>query len=109
MKKVLLFAVPLMLTACAAGINHNVASVNGKTYLVETKVDNVIGLYQFSRPSTFKQLDGTEIDDSISKAYVDEIVKECKRTSRVKKESTNAKAEYNSEQFYNCVMRKLEK
>lgn len=109
MKKLLLLAVPLMLTACAAGINHNVASVNGKTYLVETKVDNVIGLYQFSRPSTFKQLDGAEIDESISKAYVDEIVKECKRTSRVKTESTTAKAEYNSEQFYNCVMRKLEK
>ncbi len=109
MKKLLLLAVPLMLTACAAGINHNVATVNGKTYLVETKVDNVIGFYQFSRPSTFKQLDGAEIDSSISKGYVESVAKECKHAARIKTESTTAKTEYNREQFYNCVMEKLAK
>ena len=121
MKKLLLLAVPLMLTACAAGINHNVATVNGKTYLVETKVDNVIGFYQFSRPSTFKQLDGSEIDSSISKEYVEmqlskslqdnveSVAKECKRAARIKTESTSAQTEYNREQFYNCVMDKLAK
>ena len=36
MKKVVLLAVPLLLAACAANINHNVATMQGKTYLIET-------------------------------------------------------------------------
>lgn len=109
MKKLLLLAAPLMLTACASGINHNVAVVNGKTYLVETKVDNVLGFYQFSRPSTFKQLDGTEIDSNIVQEYVENVAKECRRAARIQKESANTRTEYNKEKFYDCVMKELTK
>lgn len=30
-----------VLAGCAAGINHNVAKINGRTYLVETKMYSV--------------------------------------------------------------------
>ena len=46
MKKAVLLVVPLLLTACAANINHNVATLQGKTYLIETKNNNFWGLFQ---------------------------------------------------------------
>ena len=109
MKKVVLLAVPLLLAACAANINHNVATVQGKTYLVETKNNNFFRLFQWSKPSTFKLIDGEKLDKEAVQKYIDSVSKECKKTARIRSFSTSAPAEYDSEKFYDCMMDKLKK
>jgi len=109
MKKVILLAVPLLLAACAANINHNVAVLQGKTYLIETKNNNFFGFHQWSQPSTFKLLDPQELEQETGQKYVDEIAKGCKKEARVKSFSTTAPMEYDAEKFYGCVMEKLKK
>ncbi len=109
MKKAVLLVVPLLLTACAANINHNVATVQGKTYLVETKNNNFFRLFQWSKPSTFKLIDGEKLDQEALQAYIDSVSKECKKTARIRSFNTSAPAEYDSEKFYDCMMDKLKK
>ncbi|MDD6174026.1 MAG: hypothetical protein PUB86_07105 [Elusimicrobia bacterium] len=54
MKKVLILAgISLGFTACASGINHNVVTVDGKPYLVETRNRNVFGIAQWSEIPTY--------------------------------------------------------
>ena len=109
MKKAVLLAVPLLLAACAANINHNVATVQGKTYLVETKNNNFFRLFQWSKPSTFKLIDGEKLDKEAVQKYIDSVSKECKKTARIRSINTSAPAEYDSEKFYDCMMDKLKK
>ena len=109
MKRAVLLAVPLLLAACAANINHNVASVQGKTYLVETKNNNFFHLFQWSKPSTFKLIDGEKLDQESLQTYIDSVSKECKKIARIRSFNTSAPAEYDSEKFYDCMMDKLKK
>lgn len=109
MKKAVLLSVPLLLTACAANINHNVATLQGKTYLIETKNNNFLGIKQWSSPSTFEVLDGEKIDREKVREYVSEIARACRKTARLNSFSTSGPAEYNSEKFYDCMMDKLKK
>ena len=109
MKRAVLLAVPLLLAACAANINHNVASVQGKTYLVETKNNNFFHLFQWSKPSTFKLIDGEKLDQESLQTYIDSVSKECKKIARIRSFNTSGPAEYDSEKFYDCMMDKLKK
>lgn len=109
MKKTVLLVAPLLLAACAANINHNVATVQGKTYLVETKNNNFFRLFQWSKPSTFKLIDGEKIDQEAVQKYVDTASAECKKKARIRSFNTSTPAEYDSEKFYDCMMDKLKK
>ena len=109
MKKAVLLAVPLLLAACAANINHNVATVQGKTYLIETKNNNFLGITQWSSPSTFKVIDGEKIDQEELQKFIDKAAKECKRTARIRSFATTGPADYDTEKFYDCMMDKLKK
>lgn len=99
MKKTSILLTAVLLGGCAMGINHNVATINGKKYLVETKNRTVLGITQWSEPSTFTSLEG-DIDEKIVLQKAAEITKSCKnkaRTNEVKSIS------YDYEKFYNCV------
>lgn len=109
MKKAVLLAVPLLLAACAANINHNVATVQGKTYLIETKNNNFLGITQWSSPSTFKVIDGEKLDQEKVQEYIDAVAKECRRVARNRTFSTSGPAGYDAEKFYDCMMDKLKK
>lgn len=109
MKKAVLLVAPLILAACAANINHNVVTLQGKTYLIETKNNNFWGLYQWSKPSTFKLLDGEKIDQEAVQTYIDSVSAECKKKARIRSFNTSAPTEYDSEKFYDCMMDKLKK
>lgn len=100
MKKLISILPLFVLAGCAIGINHNVANINGKNYLIETKNYAVplLPVYQWSDESTFTALDG-DIDAKIVSKKVAEIVKSC-GTKAQKQTST---LDYNYEQFFNCV------
>lgn len=110
MKK-LLFLCPLLLVGCAAGINHNIATVNGRTYLVETKVDNLFTLYQFSRKSRFIPIDGQALEQKEIQKEVDKQIeaasKICKKQTRIKTNNLSEQIQYDSEKYYECMMKKL--
>lgn len=100
MKKISILVAGLVLSGCAIGINHNVANINGKNYLIETKNYTVpiLPVYQWSDKSTFTSLDG-DIDAQIVSDKVAEIVKDC----GIKARKQTTAHDYNYEQFFNCV------
>ncbi len=110
MKNVLLLT-PLLLVGCAAGINHNIATVNGRTYLVETKVDNLFTLYQFSRKSRFIPIDGQALEQKEIQKEVDKQIEEaskiCKKHSRMKNQQISERVQYDSQKYYDCMMKEL--
>lgn len=105
MKLIAMLCVSLMFTGCAAGINHNIAKLDGKTYLVETGNRNAFGLVQWSEPSTLIPLDQEERPACTcpavnnAKAYLAQIASECN--------VNNASRRANYKQMYKCVVNKL--
>lgn len=93
MKKslIVLCLLGVVLAGCAAGINHNVANINGKTYLVETKTDNVLGLYQYSQPSKLIDLQSPNVTKDMAKSYVQEVAAKCQRRLTVRAENEEKK------------------
>lgn len=116
-KLLVLLPVLGVLAGCAAGINHNIASINGRTYLVETKVDNVIGLYQYSQPSTFVDLENKDIGKELAKEYVHDIAAKCRKTLNIRaanantsaKVGTTSKAKADPKEVYECIVDNLTK
>lgn len=81
MKKLFICVSAAILSGCAMGINHNVATVNGKTYLIESKQRNLLYITQWTYKSNISVLDE---DDLIRKTVVskfDSILTECKQKS----------------------------
>ena len=118
MKKLLVLLPVLgVLAGCAAGINHNIASINGRTYLVETKVDNVIGLYQYSQPSTFVDLENKDIGQELAKDYVATVAKKCRSAAKRRANAANnnsgttvgQKTEVDNKEVYDCIDENLTK
>lgn len=118
MKKLLvLLPVFGVLAGCAAGINHNVAKINGRTYLVETKNKNVFGLAQWSEESTFVDLENKDIGKELAKEYVHDIAAKCRKTLNIRaanantsaKVGTTSKAKADSKEVYDCIVDNLMK
>ncbi|WP_428043433.1 hypothetical protein [Candidatus Avelusimicrobium faecicola] len=118
MKKLLvLLPVFGVLAGCAAGINHNVAKINGRTYLVETKNKNVFGLAQWSQESTFVDLENKDIGKELAKEYVHDIAAKCRKTLNIRaanantsaKVGTTSKAKADPKEVYECVIDALTK
>ena len=120
MKKIFVL-LPLIgiLAGCAAGINHNIAQINGRTYLVETKVDNVIGLYQYSRPSTFVDLTNKDIGQELAQEYVEQVAKKCRSAANRRANASrrqiignfgttaSQKTEADAQEVYECIVNSL--
>ncbi len=90
----------VLLGGCAMGINHNVATINGKPYLVETKnyVTPILPVAQWSQEPTFKEL-GENIDEVILRQEINEKAKHCKSKSRIGSTGRN----YDFDKFYECL------
>lgn len=118
MKKLLVLLPVLgVLAGCAAGINHNIASINGKTYLVETKNKNVFGLAQWSEESTFVDLENKDIGQELAKDYVATVAKKCRSAAKRRANAANnnsgntlgQKVEVDSKEVYDCIIENLTK
>ena len=110
MKKIfLLFPGLIVLSGCAAGINHNVAQINGQNYLIETKTNNFFGLSQWSSPSTLIPLELEEekpvmpenYEPSTARAELAKIADECNI------HSIKAQSRPNYKKMYKCIVEKL--
>lgn len=118
MKKLLVLLPVLgVLAGCAAGINHNIASINGKTYLVETKNKNVFGLAQWSEESTFVDLENKDIGQELAKDYIATVAKKCRSAAKRRANAANnnsgtsvgQKVEVDSKEVYDCIIENLTK
>lgn len=104
-----------VLAGCAAGINHNVAKINGRTYLVETKNKNVFGLAQWSEESTFVDLENKDIGKELAKDYVLQVAKKCRSAAKRRANAANngttvgQKVEVDSKEVYDCIVDNLTK
>ena len=106
MKKTSILITAILLGGCAMGINHNVATINGKQYLVETKTFMApFNVSQWSAPSTFISLEG-DIDEKIAIQKMEKIVRHCKAKSESSKQM--AKKTYDHEKFYDCLTSSIE-
>lgn len=83
MKTVLLIGVSLFLSACAAGINHNVVTVGNKAYLVETRTRNLLGISQWSESSRYYNIERDIAKQEQMDVYKQECEKEVKQQLNV--------------------------
>lgn len=107
MKKLIPAFCAFILCGCAAGINHNVAQINGQNYLIETKINNFWGLSQWSSPSTLTPLEvqnatmPKNYNPSTARAELARIADECNIRS------IKAQSRPNYKKMYKCIVDKL--
>ncbi len=103
-KKLLFIVIPFLLGGCAAGINHSVATIEGKEYLIESKTYNVFGFSQWSKNS-YIVLNETElqnnITDSRARAELARIVARCNSNPNIRQSNKS------KQDTYNCVLKQL--
>lgn len=78
MKIMLLMGISLFLSACAAGINHNVVTVGNKDYLIETRTRNLFGISQWSESSRYYNIERDIAKQEQLDIYKQECEKEVK-------------------------------
>ncbi len=107
MKKLIPAFCAFILCGCAAGINHNVAQINGQNYLIETKTNNFFGLSQWSSPSTLIPLEEEKpvmpenYEPSTARAELARMADECNIRS------IKAQSRPNYKKMYKCIVDKL--
>lgn len=107
MKNIIIFSMLFLLGGCAAGINHNVAQINGQNYLIETKTNNFFGLSQWSSPSTLIPLEEEKpvmpenYEPGPARAELARIADECNIRS------IKAQSRPNYKKMYKCIVDKL--
>ena len=106
MKKVLLlFFTAVILSGCAMGINHNIATINGTPYLIETKNYGFL-VTQWSEESSLLPLEEPGLNSDTStqdqaRAELAKIAAECNV------QSVNVNSRVNYKRLYKCVVDKL--
>ena len=106
MKKIfLLFSGLIVLSGCAMGINHNVATINGTPYLIETKNYGFL-VTQWSKESKLLPLEDPDLnnEDTTSSQARTELIKIAEQCN-VK--SVNINTRINYKRLYKCVIDKL--
>lgn len=107
MKKLLFFVLAISLYGCGVSVNHNIATINGKTYLVETKnyTDGFGSIW--SEEPTFREITDSDLAQSekvvipSAKAELVRIAAECNV------QSVKAQSRPNYKKLYKCVVDKL--
>lgn len=79
MKNIVIFSMLFLLGGCAAGINHNVATVNGKNYLIESRNRNFFALTQWSEEPRITVLEEDLMIKRSVSAYFNSILEECQK------------------------------
>ena len=107
MKKLLFFVLAISLYGCGVSINHNIATIHGKTYLVETKnYTNGFGAI-WSKEPTFREITDTDLTQtggmttSSAKAELARLAAECNV------QAVKAQSRPNYKRTYRCVVDKL--
>lgn len=106
MKKVFLLSLAAgILCGCAMGINHNIATINGTPYLIETKNYGFL-VTQWSKESKLLPLEDPDLNNksntsSQARAELIKIAEQC----NVK--SVNINTRINYKRLYKCVIDKL--
>ena len=106
MKKTILLSLGFfLLSGCAMGINHNVATINGTPYLIETKNYGFL-VTQWSKESNLLPLEDPDLnnEDNTSSQARAELIKIAERCN-VK--SVNINTRINYKRLYKCVIDKL--
>ena len=105
MKKLLLLCPFIcMLTGCAMGINHNIAQINGKPYLVETK-NYGFWVTQWSEKSTLIPLDS--LQENLFSVKTDARAELAKIAAQCNVQAANSRSRTNYKKLYKCVVDKL--
>ena len=106
MKNIIIFSMLFLLGGCAAGINHNVVTLNDKPYLVETKTYAFL-IAEWSKPSTLIPLEEEKpvmpenYEPSTARAELARIADECNIRS------IKAQSRPNYKKMYKCIVDKL--
>ena len=106
MKNIIIFSMLFLLGGCAAGINHNVVTLNDKPYLVETKTYAFL-IEEWSKPSTLIPLEEEKpvmpenYEPSTARAELARIADECNIRS------IKAQSRPNYKKMYKCIVDKL--
>lgn len=97
----------VLVSGCGVSINHNIATINGKTYLVETKnYTNGFGAI-WSKEPTFREITDTDLTQtegmttSSAKAELARLAAECNV------QAVKAQSRPNYKRTYRCVVDKL--
>lgn len=106
-KSLLLLLLALSLYGCGVSINHNIATINGKTYLVETKnyTDGFGSIW--SKEPTFREITDADLAQSDkvvispAKAELARLAAECNV------QSVKAQSRPNYKKLYKCIVDKL--
>lgn len=106
MKNIVIFSMLFLLGGCAAGINHNVVTLNDKPYLVETKTYGFL-FEEWSKPSTLIPLEEEKpvmpenYEPSTARAELARMADECNIRS------IKAQSRPNYKKMYKCIVDKL--
>ena len=94
MKKLLILAVfAAAFTGCSMGINQSVATIDGKPYLIEKQVRNILWVDSFSEAPKITDL--SDLDNASKQEYLKLIWDNC------------AMSYTDNEKRYNCVKRSI--
>ncbi len=109
MKKWVVLSAFSILSGCAMGINHNVATIKGKPYLIETKTYGFL-IGEWSSPSTLTLLEEpqtqplpTNYNSSSARAELAKIADQCNI------QSIKVQARPNYKKMYKCIVEQLTK
>ena len=100
MKKLIYISCVFILSGCAAGINHNVATVNGKNYLIESRNRNFCALTQWSEEPKITVLEEDLMIKKSVSAYFNSILEECQKPY-------NMRSVQPVEKIHKCVVEKF--
>ena len=108
MKNIIIFSMLFLLAGCAAGINHNVVTLNDKPYLVETKTYAFL-IAEWSSPSTLTALhEPLEISQGASTAELTDepeqlkaVIEKCRLKDGLSSRNVNYRL------LYKCVIEEL--
>lgn len=67
-----------MLVGCSKGINQSAIMINGKPYLVEREVRNILNIKSYSNKPRYTNLEEQNPDLEIARTHLKKIAKHCK-------------------------------
>lgn len=83
MKKLFILSFAILAAGCAAGINTNVATIDGTTYLINTPTYIwPYGIHQYAKSPNFRALDNKEVTDALVRDRLAELNKECQEKAK---------------------------
>ncbi len=99
MKKLIYIFCAFILSGCAVGINHNVATVDGTNYLIESRTRNLFYITQWSEKPKITALQEDELIKKSTVTYFNSVLSECKKQNEERNPSFK--------KIHNCIVKKF--